>query len=142
MSFKLDCMKFEPLLLRFVLVRDECFWQIAARALTFDFMKLKLMCYSNTFSKKKSPYFLPSAIMDSERFILLSFFKKQHLVSTGAIKITKIFCDSLKANLIYSQFLHKKMCDLDGIMRTRLVKSAKIFKKHGFGQWFLVMPDS
>ena len=138
MSFKLDCMKFEPLLLRFLFVRDECFWQIAARALTFDFMKLKLMCCSNTFSKKKFPYFLPSAIMDSERFIIAQYFQKQHLVSTGAINITKIFCDSLKANLIYSQFLHKKICDLDGIMRTRLAKSAKIFKK----TWFRAMISS
>ena len=142
MSFTVDCMKFEPLFLRFVLIRHECFWQIAARSLTFDFRKLKLMCYSNTFSKKKFPHFLPSAIMDSEKCITANFFKKQHLVPTDTISITKIFCDSLKANLVYFQFLHKKICDLDGIMRARLMKSAKIFKKHGFEQWSLVMPDS
>ena len=143
MSFRVDCMKSEPLFLRFVLVRDECFWQITARSLTFDFRKSKLMCYSSTFLKAKLPYFLSSAIMDSERFIISQFFQKNNtcfllMPSTSP----RYFVIHLKLTWSNFNFYIKKIVILiDGIMRTRLLKSAKIFRNMvsgSYARWLIL----
>ena len=39
-------------------------------------------------------------------------------------------------------YLNRIICDLNGIVRMRLTKKAKIFKKCDLGQWFPVMPGT
>ena len=137
MSFKLDCMKFKPLLLRFVHVRDECFWQIAARALTDDIRKLKLMCYSNTFSNKKFPYFLP--FYGFQKIYNCSVFSKNNtwllLVPSTS---PKYFVIHLKLTWSTLNFCIKKFVTLMASWERGYQKSAKIFKK----TWFRAMISS
>ena len=71
-------MKFKALFLRFLMIKNEYFWQIAARSLTFDCRKLKLMCYSNTFSKKYFLIFCHRPLWIPKDVQLLSFFSKNN----------------------------------------------------------------
>ena len=77
----------------FLPIKDKFASSVVARSLTFDFRKLKLMCCSNIFQKNIFHIFCHQSLWIPKDVQLLSFFRKQHLISTDAINITKTFCD-------------------------------------------------
>ena len=141
MSFKVECMKFEPLFLRFILVRwvfltDCClitnFWR----------QEVKTDVLLQYFFKKEISLFSAIDHYGFWKMYNCIVFSKNNTWFLLMPSISpKYFVIHLKLTWSTFNFCIKKNCDLDAIRRTRLTKSAKIFKKHGFGQWFLVMPD-
>lgn len=100
----------------------------------------------NIFSKKFFLYFLPTAIMDSGRCTIAHFFRDESntwFLLMPPISLRYFVIDLKLTWSIWKYFcLNRNIYDLNGIMRMRLTKRAKIFKKCDLGQWFPVMPGT